>query len=821
MANSGNLANPANMEDLAYPVKPPVWPDWLEDTWAKSPEAAGQSGESLAAHTWNVLKVLARTRSLRPGLASLAGFPGLWRCLFWACWLHDFGKAAAGFQERLRGGPPWPHRHEVLSLAYVDWLAGILPEEELAWVAAAVVSHHRDAPEIAAAYPEPDEGEEDLLVSFVAGLGEEATAGLWRWLRECAGPWAGALGFGGEIGCTGEIGGLEEIASSLRLPEKEQAVLMVCAQGAKRIRRHLRSYRRFLRRLKDSEECLLRLGAITLRGQVVNCDHLASAHAGGPAVVPGEPPGKLLARMGFQLETLYPHQLQCARTPGSVVLIAPTGSGKTESALLWAAANNPLPRLFYTLPYQASMNAMYDRLQKIFPGLVGLEHSRSLPAYYRRFLDEDYSPENAEKAARWEKNLARLGFYPVRVFSPYQMLKAAYRLKGYESALSHYFQAAFIFDEIHAYEARRLAMILGMVKYLAENYRARFLIMSATLPALIRKRLEEALGEPTLVRADPRTFALFQRHRLFVEDGDLTAEKNITRIMEDAREGRAVLVCCNTVARAQEVYRSLKCPGGKPGAGTGAGAEVILLHGRFNVRHRLAKEKAVQEATGVRSRTRKPVVLVATQVVEVSLDIDLDVIYTDPAPLEALIQRFGRVNRGRTSRRRLGNPDLAPVHVFTEPADGGGIYDSPLVAAALRILAGHSGEMLDEAKIEGWLDEVYQGEIAAGWERAYNEAGLAFKKSCLDTLWAFESEEDLEEEFYRAFDSIEVLPVAMFAEYASLLENEPLAACELLVPVRWGQFCRLRREGKIAPGKKTGWPKVVNAAYSEEVGLVI
>jgi len=58
------------------------------------------------------------------------------------------------------------------------------------------------------------------------------------------------------------------------------------------------------------------------------------------------------------------------------------------------------------------MNAMYDRLQKIFPGLVGLEHSRSLPAYYRRFLDEDYSPENAEKAARWEKTWPGWAFIP-------------------------------------------------------------------------------------------------------------------------------------------------------------------------------------------------------------------------------------------------------------------------------------------------------------------------------------------------------------------------------------------------------------------------
>ena len=77
------------------------------------------------------------------------------------------------------------------------------------------------------------------------------------------------------------------------------------------------------------------------------------------------------------------------------------------------------------------------------------------------------------------------------------------------------------------------------------------------------------------------------------------------------------------------------------------GIPVELLHGRFNVRDRLAKEKFVRSVAGSKSQHRRGIVLVATQVVEVSLDIDLDTIYSDPAPLEALVQRFGRINRRR------------------------------------------------------------------------------------------------------------------------------------------------------------------------------
>ena len=679
-------------------MTPRIWPDWLNNIWAKSAaKGAGGQPETLAEHTWNVLEKLAETIRLRPALPAQIGVPRLWHCLFWAAFLHDFGKAARGFQARLRpGGEKWKHRHEVLSLAFVDWIAAAFAEEEQRWLVAAIVSHHRDEEDIQQLYNSIGDPSDRSLIGLVAELDEPTLRGLWRWLAECPVNWIETLGL---------------VAAGISipaLPPEGDAVRSVTDQGAANIRKWLKTYHRWVdRTINRSDEAAVQIGAIALRGHLISSDHMASAHVGELPRPQLADPDRLLAGWKLSLDRLYDHQRASLNTRGSAVLMAPTGSGKTEAALLWAVAqaqsHRSVPRLYYTLPFQASMNAMEKRLSEDqdglaapFPGQVGLEHSRSTLAYYRRLLEDDYSPQAAAREAKWRKNLAQLNYYPVRVLSPYQLLKGPYRLKGYETLLTDCFEAAFIFDEIHAYEARRLAKILATVKYLRENYAARFLIMSATLPQLLRDQLAEALGDYHLIEASAATYAQFRRHALIVKDGDVLHEANLKRIAQVAASGQAVLVCCNTVDRAQQArqqladqLRQLK-----------AEVKVELLHGRFNAEDRLRKEGLVREATGARSTQRQALVLVATQVVEVSLDIDLDVIYTDPAPLEALLQRFGRINR-----RRL--KEAAPVCVFREPVpEKPRPYDPELIQAALRVLDRNQYHLIDEAQISGWLDEV-------------------------------------------------------------------------------------------------------------------
>src|SRR5205823_826655 len=99
----------------------------------------------------------------------------------------------------------------------------------------------------------------------------------------------------------------------------------------------------------------------------------------------------------------------CSRE--SAILVAPTGSGKTEAALYWALGDGsaPVPRLFYALPYQASMNAMFDRLKHGKKGFgedsVGLQHGRALQSLYARLLEGETGPRTAVEQAHWHTNI--------------------------------------------------------------------------------------------------------------------------------------------------------------------------------------------------------------------------------------------------------------------------------------------------------------------------------------------------------------------------------------------------------------------------------
>ena len=774
--------------------KPSTYPDWLDDVWAKSAELGeGGQPETLAQHTWYVLSRLAEFIRLRPNLPTQLNVPRLWHVLFWSAFLHDFGKATAGFQTQLRpGGKRWYHRHEVFSLAFVDWIADDLSSEEQRWLIASIVSHHRDFEEIEKSYLLPSDPYPQRI-----SLSKETLGGLWRWLSKCGIPWRNELG-------------LTDFGISMpKLQAQYTAIESVQQHGVERIRHWLKVYRRLNRDIEARDAPQAVVPGITVRGYIINADHSASAHA-GPIPLAQFDADTILASRNLSPEGLFGHQSQAGNVDGSVLLVAPTGSGKTEAALLWAARQSSivggLPRLFYTLPYQASMNAMQGRLEESFSERVGLQHGRGLLALYRLLLEKDYHPKAAARTAKWARNLSRLNYPPVRVFSPYQMLKGMYRLKGYEALLTDYHNAAFIFDEIHAYEVRRLAMILKTIEYLRVNFNARFFIMSATFPTLIQDWLSEALNDPTKIEADSALFRKFIRHRLILHDGELLTNSGLANVVNDAKAGKSVLVVCNLVDHAQEAYNQIHDQLNEVNIRT------ELLHGRFNMRDRSAKEKLIRNATGATSNKRQPIVLVATQVVEVSLDIDLDTIYTEPAPLEALVQRFGRINRRRKQK------NLAPVHVFRQPDDGQKIYDPELVQRTLSILEREHERPIDEGSIGAWLDEIYSGEVEIRWREEYKNAADNFDRTCVRTMRPFAADEGLEVAFYKAFDGLEVLPASLYDEYKTLSDEEPIRAGELLVPISWGRFHALRSGDRVLP-RNGREPYRIKAAYNSAVGL--
>src|SRR5690606_24540670 len=153
----------------------------------------------------------------------------------------------------------------------------------------------------------------------------------------------------------------------------------------------------------------------------------------------------------------------------------------------------------------------------------------------------------------------------------------------------------------------------------------------------------------------------------------------------------------------------------------------------------------------------------------------------DPAPLEALLQRFGRINRGCNHPER-------DVIVMTGIPEGSPVYDRLLVDQALTVLQKIDGCLIDEAAIQELLDFVYSNDIGLWWEKTVRKSLQDFQNRVLSVLFPFETDDCIERVFVELFNGEEVLPKGLLPDYETLLETVPLLSAELLVPVTAGQF---------------------------------
>lgn len=718
--------------------------------------------ETILEHTENTLKVFKSIKKAYPNVPELCGVDNFWEHLFYSLFLHDFGKGATGFQKMLNEGSqnaPWKYRHEILSAGFISALNYDNLYHDA--IGLAIITHHKDINKLRERYntfPSPNGKKlyQKKLSELKPNFNELSSYfdKIPDWSKRY-------LGY--ELTNFNKLSSLDDLEDVYK-----QDVLPY-----------------FINWEDDEYTDLHGKYGIFLKGFVNACDHLAS---GSKYEILN---GISDMRSIYNFPKLRKVQEEAANVKGSAFLTSPTGSGKTEASLLWSDNNqntDKYKRVFYLLPYTASINAMYRRLQKDFgdKDLVGLLHGKSSYFLYKEFSDDSTDYNTVKSSIRDIKTLTKKIYRPYKVLTPFQILKAFFGSRGFEMQLSEMTNGLFILDEVHAYDAHTTSLILEILKILKNNYNARILIMSATLPSFIKNLFKENLSISKEIRMGKDELQEFRRHEVSVVPGDII--DNFDLIREDLEDDKKVLIVCNTVLRAQEVFEEL----------SGEVENSALLHSRFMLRDREKIEKSLDSLD----------LLVGTQAIEVSLDIDYDVLYTEPAPIDALIQRFGRVNRKRRER-------LAPVNVFSEGSDSDKyIYNPEIVEKTVQNL--ENVGILDENLIQNLVDDIY-GEGYVGKDKEEFEMVQKYFESFNKMIVPFINDKNSEMEFYSLFNSYEVVPVKYKLDYLKeLKEKRYFEAMSYMLSISVGQFKKLENEDNVEFDKDTYF---VNMVYDEELGL--
>ncbi len=378
---------------------------------------------------------------------------------------------------------------------------------------------------------------------------------------------------------------------------------------------------------------------------------------------------------------LFPLSLISAESkcPHSLV-IAPTGAGKTD--FLFRRCSG---RVFYTLPFQASINAMYHRVKDFLPSEtdIRLQHSTS-----RLQIDDNNNFE--EKVMQSKAGAA------VKILTPHQLAALICGTKGFEAIAIDIRNCDVILDEIHCYSDVAQAMVIEIVKVLVK-LSCRIHIGSATMPSVLTEMLLDILGKENVLitKLDDNELDKFDRHRIIKCDA---SDLPINKISEYLDQNQKVLVVCNKVDTAQARYDILK--------DTFPNTPILLLHSRFKRADRAKKEFELINEYNNRDVNPDACIVVSTQVVEVSLDISFDVMFTDAAPIDSLIQRFGRINRKRT-KDTVAQKLIKNIHILAPPESARDIlpYQKEIVVASFEQF--ENGEVVKEKLIQTKIDNVY------------------------------------------------------------------------------------------------------------------
>ena len=374
---------------------------------------------------------------------------------------------------------------------------------------------------------------------------------------------------------------------------------------------------------------------------------------------------------------LYPLSLIDAGSDKKhTIVVASTGAGKTD--FLFRRCKN---RVFYTLPFQASINAMYHRVKN--------DLEKSNPDLDIRVL-HSASRITAKNSSTEERTLQGLTGSSVKILTPHQIASVIFGTRAFEATILDLKGNDIILDEIHTYTAISRAIVIKIVEVL-KRLGCRIHIGTATMPTDLYNRILEILGKENVfeISLPDNELDKFDRHTVHKlktwDDADAVIDSAV-------KNKQKILIVCNRVRSAQTRYNYFKDKYDIP---------CLLIHSRFKRGDRNDKEKLL---TNKFNTSDDACIVVATQVVEVSLDISFDLMITETAPLDAMIQRFGRVNRKRTFEN-IGK--YKPVYLIPPPDDKKEAlpYEVDILKASFDVLP--DNEVLHERELQNKIDTVF------------------------------------------------------------------------------------------------------------------
>ena len=359
-----------------------------------------------------------------------------------------------------------------------------------------------------------------------------------------------------------------------------------------------------------------------------------------------------LKLLSFLPEGLQQNDMQrkiVASDSDRLILNAGCGEGKTAAALLFAQKllqENRIERIILTLPTKFTANNLYRDLVSpdgydIPEQLVGIIHGDSEQFLTQLSPDEEKQDEAEGTNANIKAQVFENNFYakPVTISTVDHLLMSLYH--GYKYADRAFFNIAsslVVFDEVHYYQGRTIEAIATAMRRLTQ-LKIPHLVMTATIPEVVRQQFNYPEEYPfQQARAEirdtsePKTpFEIVKLHNTPLDEENTISPELVDLVKQNQDKRQIIFV--NQVNRAKNVYLALK--------DNGICENLICYHSGFIGKHRVKKEKIIRSLF----KGSDACVLVSTQVSELSLDISADVMYSEIAPIDSIVQRGGRLHR--------------------------------------------------------------------------------------------------------------------------------------------------------------------------------